>query len=140
MIVIKILVALDNKEIKEKLNIKYGNKVYNYDFSYKEDVIEYLKRYSDDYIILTRLDLPGNISYKEYILSLKNLSNNSKIVIIVNKLNIDDRKFLYANEIFNIIEGNEIDIDVIYNQIETEDKVVYKYLGQMELVNHLYLI
>lgn len=126
MIVIKILVALDNKEIKEKLNIKYGNKVYNYDFSYKEDVIEYLKRYSDDYIILTRLDLPGNISYKEYILSLKNLSNKSKIVIILNKLNIDDRKFLYANEIFNIIEGNEIDIDVIYNQIETEDKVVYK--------------
>lgn len=126
MIVIKILVALDNKEIKEKLNIKYGNKVYNYDFSYKEDVIEYLKRYSDDYIILTRLDLPGNISYKDYILSLKNLSNNSKLVIIVNKLNIDDRKFLYANEIFNIIEGNEIDIDVIYNQIETEDKVVYK--------------
>lgn len=126
MIVIKILVALDNKEIKEKLNIKYGNKVYNYDFSYKEDVIEYLKRYSDDYIILTRLDLSGNISYKEYILSLKNLSNKSKIVIILNKLNIDDRKFLYANEIFNIIEGNEIDIDVIYNQIETEDKVVYK--------------
>lgn len=126
MIVIKILVALDNKEIKEKLNIKYGNKVYNYDFSYKEDVIEYLKRYSDDYIILTRLDLPGNISYKDYILSLKNLSDNSKLVIIVNKLNIDDRKFLYANEIFNIIEGNEIDIDVIYNQIETEDKVVYK--------------
>lgn len=126
MIVIKILVALDNKEIKEKLNIKYGNKVYNYDFSYKEDVIEYLKRYSDDYIILTRLDLPGNISYKEYILSLKQLSNKSKIVIILNKLNIDDRKFLYANEIFNIIEGNEIDIDVIYNQIETEDKVVYK--------------
>ena len=40
MIVIKILVALDNNEIKEKLNIKYGNKVYNYDFSYKEDVIE----------------------------------------------------------------------------------------------------
>ena len=126
MIVIKILVALDNKEIKEKLNIKYGNKVYNYDFSYKEDVIEYLKRYSDDYIILTRLDLPGNISYKEYILSLKKLSNKSKIVIILNKLNIDDRKFLYANEIFNIIEGNEIDIDVIYNQIQTEDKVVYK--------------
>lgn len=126
MIVIKILVALDNKEIKEKLNIKYGNKVYNYDFSYKEDVIEYLKRYSDDYIILTRLDLPGNISYKEYILSLKKLSNKSKIVIILNKLNIDDKKFLYANEIFNIIEGNEIDIDVIYNQIETEDKVVYK--------------
>ena len=126
MIVIKILVALDNNEIKEKLNIKYGNKVYNYDFSYKEDVIEYLKRYSDDYIILTRLDLPGNISYKEYILSLKKLSNKSKIVIILNKLNIDDRKFLYANEIFNIIEGNENDIDVIYNQIETEDKVVYK--------------
>ena len=126
MIVIKILVALDNNEIKEKLNIKYGNKVYNYDFSYKEDVIEYLKRYSDDYIILTRLDLPGNINYKEYILSLKKLSNKSKIVIILNKLNIDDRKFLYANEIFNIIEGNEIDIDVIYNQIETEDKVVYK--------------
>lgn len=93
MIVIKILVALDNNEIKEKLNIKYGNKVYNYDFSYKEDVIEYLKRYSDDYIILTRLDLPGNISYKEYILSLKKLSNKSKIVIILNKLNIDDRKF-----------------------------------------------
>lgn len=136
MIVIKILVALDNNEIKEKLNIKYGNKVYNYDFSYKEDVIEYLKRYSDDYIILTRLDLPGNISYKEYILSLKKLSNKSKIVIILNKLNIDDRKFLYANEIFNIIEGNEIDIDVIYNQIETQDKVVYKtiYKNQMKII------
>lgn len=136
MIVIKILVALDNNEIKEKLNIKYGNKVYNYDFSYKEDVIEYLKRYSDDYIILTRLDLPGNISYKEYILSLKKLSNKSKIVIILNKLNIDDRKFLYANEIFNIIEGNEIDIDVIYNQIETEDKVVYKTIYKKQNENN----
>ena len=136
MIVIKILVALDNKEIKEKLNIKYGNKVYNYDFSYKEDVIEYLKRYSDDYIILTRLDLPGNISYKEYILSLKKLSNKSKIVIILNKLNIDDRKFLYANEIFNIIEGNEIDIDVIYNQIQTEDKVVYKTIYKKQNENN----
>ena len=33
-----ILVALGNKEIKEKIDKKYGQRVYKYDISIKEDV------------------------------------------------------------------------------------------------------
>ncbi len=126
MIIIKILVALNNKEIKDKLDLRYKDKVYNYDFVYKEDVISYIEKYNNNYIILTRLDLSGNMNYIEYIRKLKKINTKNRIIIIIDKLEKDIKEFLFANEVFNIIEGNEIDMEVIYKQINTENKIVYK--------------
>lgn len=126
MIIIKILVALNNKKIKDKLDLRYKDKVYNYDFVYKEDIISYIEKYNNNYIILTRLDLSGNMNYLEYIRKIKKINTKNRIIIIINKLEKEIKEFLFANEVFNIIEGNEIDMEVIYKQINTENKIVYK--------------
>ncbi len=126
MIIIKILVALNNKKIKEKLDLRYKDKVYNYDFVYKEDIISYIEKYNNNYIILTRLDLSGNMNYLEYIRKIKKINTKNRIIIIIDKLEKEIKEFLFANEVFNIIEGNEIDMEVIYKQINTENKIVYK--------------
>lgn len=126
MITIKILVALNNKKIKDKLDLRYKDKVYNYDFVYKEDIISYIEKYNNNYIILTRLDLSGNMNYLEYIRKIKKINTKNRIIIIIDKLEKDIKEFLFANEVFNIIEGNEIDMEVIYKQINTENKIVYK--------------
>lgn len=126
MIIIKILVALNNKKIKDKLDLRYKDKVYNYDFVYKEDIISYIEKYNNNYIILTRLDLSGNMNYLEYIRKIKKINTKNRIIIIIDKLEKEIKEFLFANEVFNIIEGNEIDMEVIYKQINTENKIVYK--------------
>ena len=118
--------ALNNKKIKDKLDLRYKDKVYNYDFVYKEDIISYIEKYNNNYIILTRLDLSGNMNYLEYIRKIKKINTKNRIIIIIDKLEKEIKEFLFANEVFNIIEGNEIDMEVIYKQINTENKIVYK--------------
>lgn len=130
-----ILVAIDNKDIKKKIDERYKNKVYSYDITFKEDVIEYIKNKNQNYVIITKLDLNGNMGYKEYIEKLHEINKNNKIIIIADKLKEEDKKFLFSNEVFNIIEGNEIDIEVIYSQIESKDKVIYKTIYKNSLNN-----
>ena len=149
-----ILVAIGNKEIKHKIDEKYNSRVYYHDITFKEDVIEYIKNTTNNYVIITKLDLPGNITSEEYIENLREININNKIIVLVDKLTKENKKLLFANEIFNIIEGNEIDIELIYKKIESDERVIYKtiyktnsdilkkenllYLVQMELVNLLY--
>ena len=121
-----ILVAIGNKEIKEKIDKKYDEKVYNFDISIKEDVLEFLKNTNRDYVVITTLNLLGNISNEEYIEKLRYLNSNNKIIVLVDKLTNENKKLLFANEIFNIIEGNEIDIEAIFKLIENDEKIIYK--------------
>ena len=121
-----ILVALGNKEIKEKIDKKYGERVYNYDISIKEDVLEFFKNTTSEYVVITTLNLSGYIVDAEYIEKLRALNSNNKIIVLVDKLTKENKKMLFANEIFNIIEGNEINLDLIYNMIEKDEKVIYK--------------
>lgn len=128
-----ILVALDNYDIKKKIDDKYKDCVYSYDITFKEDVIDYLKKEKNSYTIVTKLGLKGNITDEEYIESIRQTNKKNKIVIITNFLSTKDKKMLFSNEVFNIIVGNEIDIDSIYNQIETKDKIIYKTLYKKDL-------
>ena len=130
-----ILVAMDNKDIKKKIDEKYKEKVYSHDITFKEDVLDYIKNNPKNYIIVTKLNLNGNIGYKDYIENLYQINKNNKIIVIVDKLKEEDKKFLFSNENFNIIEGNEIDINVIYSQIESKDKIIYKTVYNNGLKN-----
>ena len=130
-----ILVALDNYDIKKKIDDKYKDYVYSYDITIKEDVIDYLKKEKKPYTIVTKLGLKGNITDTEYIENMRQTNKKNKIVIITNFLSTNDKKMLFSNEVFNIIVGNEIDIDSIYNQIETKDKIIYKTLYKKDLNN-----
>ena len=121
----KILVALDNKEIKEKIDEIYNQDVYEYDITTKENVIEFLSNTKDDYIVITKEDLNGNLDGKLYIKHLKLARSNLKIIYIVKKLDDEYKKFLFANEVFNILEGDIFDINDILDAIKEDKMVIY---------------
>jgi len=126
---IKILLAVDNKDIKLRLDYKYKNRVYEHDINCMEDVIEFLSNKNESFIVITKDTLNGNIDKKLYIKQLRLASNNSKIVYIVDNLTKEYKEFLFANEVFNIIEGKNINFDILTDYIDNPRDIVYKNLG-----------
>ena len=122
-----ILVALDNEEIYKRINNKFvKDKVYKYDIDSKENVIEFLSQNDTEFILVTRDSLNGNIDNKMYIKQIKLANPKTNIVYLVNRLTKEYKEFLFANEVFNIIEGEEIDINEVLTSITEDKKVVYK--------------
>lgn len=126
----KILVALDNQFIKDKLTEKYGEIVYSQDIIYMEGVIEFLTRTNEKYIVITKDNLDGNLTNKLYAKQLRLAKNDAKIIFIVEELKREYKEFLFANEIFNIIEGESVSIDEILESIEQDKSVIYKFIDR----------
>lgn len=125
MINIKILLAIDNKEVKSRLDEKYKDRVYEHDINCMENVIEFLSNKNEAFIVITKDSLAGNIDKKLYIKQLRVANRNSKIVYIVDNLTKDYKEFLFANEVFNIIEGKNIDFDILTSYIDNPKDVIY---------------
>lgn len=129
MIKIKILVALNNdkifKLVKKEFN-KESNEVYRYDIDTKENVIEFLSKNRDEYTVLTREDLAGSVDNKLFVKQMRAANPNITIIYFVNSLNREYKEFLFANEVFNIFEGGDIDINKVLLSIKEDKKVVYE--------------
>lgn len=128
---IKILVAFDNKEIKSRMDKKYKDRVYEHDIDCMENVIEFLSSRDEGYIVITKDTLSGNIDKKLYIKQLRLANKKSKIVYIVNNLTQEYKEFLFANEVFNIIEGKNIDFDILTNYIDNPKDIVYRNVNSI---------
>lgn len=128
-----IVTALDNTNIKEILDKKYGNLVYLYDFSTKEDVLEFLQKYvssklkeSEEIILITKDELSGTISSRDYIVRLKEIYNDIRIIYITNNLEDDFKGFLFSNDVFDIIIGKVFEVEELFKIIDSKEKIVYK--------------
>lgn len=121
-----ILIALDNKKVKNEIDKIYREQVYKYDITYQEGVIELLSRTEDEYILITRDNLQGNLNNMTYAKQIKVANKKTRVIYIVESLNENYKEFLFANEIFNIIEGDLIEIEIIKNLIENGKDIVYK--------------
>lgn len=131
-----IVVALNNVNIKEEIDRIYGTYVYDHDIDYMEGVVEYLSSTREERngksILITKDSLSGNLIKQMYIKQLKFADSNIKIVLIVENLTNEYKEFLFANEVFNIIEGDSINIDEIKESIEKDKNVIYKYSNNSE--------
>ena len=129
----KIVVALNNKYIKEELEKVYKDKVYKYDICDKENVVEFLEKNNDDDItLITKDSLNGNLTGRQYAKQLKSANDKVKIIYIVEKLDSQYKKFLFSNEIINIIEGEVIDIEHIVDIIDSKKFIIYKNIKKGE--------
>lgn len=54
----RIITAIENKKINEKLKNINNMKILNTDIQYKEGILEYLEKNSDIDLILLKLNLP----------------------------------------------------------------------------------
>ena len=124
-----IVVAVDNEYIKQKIDEIYNQKVYAHDITYMEGVIEYLSKQREnkiDITLITKDSLNGNLVKELYIKQIRLANDNIKIILLTQNLDEQYKEFLFANQIFNVIEGKEIDIMDIVESINSNDKVIYK--------------
>lgn len=124
-----IVLAVDNEYIKQKIDETYGLEVYSHDISYMEGVIEYLskQRENEEKIILITKDvLSGNLSKELYIKQIRLANDNVKVILLTEFLSDSYKEFLFANEVFNVLEGQKVDVLDIIESINNNDKVIYK--------------
>lgn len=109
----KVITALLNKTVNERLKeYKQINVVMN-DIQYKEGIIEALEINPEiEYIILSEL-LPGEILINDLIEKIKQIRNEIKIIIILEKENNELENYLLAKGNIHIFYNNEIKIKEI---------------------------
>lgn len=124
-----IVVAIGNEQLKNKLEEVFQNELYKYDITYMEGVIEYLSKkrdYNEHITLITRDNLNGNLTKELYIKQIRLANCNVKIILFTQNLTEKYKEFLFANEVFNVIEGEEIKIEELIESINNDDKIVYK--------------
>lgn len=124
----KVLTALANPKLNEKL--KQTNKFeinYN-DIQYQDGVLEILKKEKIDILILSE-NLPGDYNIKNFILEIKKYNKQINIIIFLENKKEELEIFLKTNGIFNIYYNNEINFSKIINNV-TKNK-------NIELINKL---
>lgn len=133
----KIVIAMDNFEVINY--VKDINKyiVHNMDISYKEGLVEYLSKNKVQYII-TRDTLEGDMTREIYIKQIRMVAPESKIILFVDYLDVAYKSFLFANEVFNIIEQKHITKDLLKDIIiEADNKIVYKNISSNNIDKHI---
>jgi len=124
-----IVLAIDNEYIKQKIDEIYSNEVYPHDISYMEGVIEYLSKQRENNVnitLITKDSLNGNLVKELYIKQIRLANDKVKIILLTEYLDEQYKEFLFANQIFNVIEGKEIEIIDLVESINSDDKVIYK--------------
>lgn len=115
---LKIITALENEYINNKLKKIKDIKIITKDIQYKEGILEILEYITDiDYILLNN-NLEGEISINELIEKIKEINENIKIILIINKKEeknkyIDNKKYykvFYENEIKENIFNNNFNL------------------------------
>jgi len=126
----KILIAMENDDLVSKIKKTGKYIVHDKAISFDEGVIEYLSKNHVD-IIITKDNLQGNMTKEIYIKQLRLVAPNTKIIVFTNALDETYKGFLFANEIFNIIESDRINFTEILEMIENiKGEVIYKNKGK----------
>lgn len=127
----KIITALQNENINNKLKKEKMIKVVANDIQYQEGILEILELDSNiDYIIFSEL-LPGEISIKELVKKINKINFNIQLIIILEKKNKELEEYLLSKNYIKIIYNNQITIneliEIIRQKNEKEEikKIVY---------------
>ncbi len=118
----KIITAIGNKNLNQKLKQENTINVIGEDIQYREGILEVLKENEDiDFLILSEL-LSGQIEFKQLIDEIKKINNNIQIIIFLEKNNRELENYLYAKGICYIFYNNQISISEIIRLINDENK------------------
>ena len=118
----KIITALANEEINKKIK-ENGLEIIGKDIQYQEAVIQILEiNKSVDLLILSSL-LQGDLNIYEFINIIKYKFPNLEIIIILEKEDLQLRKFIISKGINNIYYNNRTTFDEILEKLkELENK------------------
>ena len=113
----RILTALDNPDLHNRLKNIKGFYVYENDIQYKEGIIDILKIDKNFNVVIIYENLSGEIDIQNLIKEIKNLNSKIKIVFILESKNKKLEKILYNENIKNIFYNNEINFKEFINKL-----------------------
>lgn len=114
----KIITALQNQTVNEKLAKTENIKVMTNDIQYQEGIIEALEMNTEiDFVLFSEL-LPGNMKIEELIEKIKQMNENIKIIIILENKKQELENYLLAKGKIFIFYNNEITIEQLIKIIE----------------------
>jgi len=112
---IKIITALDNPILNNKVNKENDIQTLCKDIQYQDGVLEILEKYKEvDFLIISEL-LTGKYKIEELIYKIKEKNKFLKIIIILENKKEELENFLYAKGVYKIFYNNEIEIKNIIN-------------------------
>ena len=134
----RILTALDNQNLYNKIkNINFFY-VYEKDIQYKEGIIEILKKDKSFDIIIIYEKIPGEMKIEKLIKEIKIINNKLKIIVILE--NKDERleKILESEDIKNIFYNNQINFNEFINKIKninlSEEEMLKKEINKLNKI------
>ena len=105
----KILTAMGNPKLNQKLQEEKEFQIIGEDIQYQEGILEFLEQNDDiDYLILNEL-LIGNIELKELIEKIKQINSNIQIILFLENKKEELENYLYAKGIQFIFYNNKIE-------------------------------
>lgn len=124
----KIVTAVGNQMINEKLRKESNLQVIGTDIQYQEGIFDILEKENHvDFLILSE-NIIGQYNMIQLIEKIKLMNSNMKIILILEKTNEELENILIAKGIYKIIYHNQIKIeDMIYminhseNNMESEE-------------------
>lgn len=134
----KIITAIGNEKLNQKLREEDTFEIMTGDIQYKEGVLEFLEKENNiDFLILSEL-LSGKLELKELIEKIKIINSNIQIILFLEEKNQELENYLYAKGIYFIFYHNQIEIEEIINLIKNKkydsNEKLKKELDELKLM------
>ncbi len=117
----KIITAINNPNLNNKLNIENNIEVVCKDLQYKDAILDILNENNNVDIIIINNEIPSEINDDELIKKIKEKNNNIRVIYILEKINKNIQEILEKNNINEFYLNNEITIDKIIKIINKEN-------------------
>ena len=128
---IKIITALANPILNERLKQEKGIQVIGNDIFYQEGILEILEKEKNmDYIIMSEL-LEGKLEIKKLLEKIMEKNQKIKIILFMQEKNKEKENELYREGIYKIYYHNQIEVKDIIQQInKNKEKEEVKILKE----------
>lgn len=114
----KILTAIGNPILNEKLQKIEDIFVIGKDIQYQEGIIEILEEALDIECIIIKSNLPGEIGFYKLISKIKNIKPDIDIYVILEEKDEDLENYLIVQGIYKLYYLNEINLDEFIKNFE----------------------
>ena len=131
----KIILAIENKKLEDKLKENNNIKIICNNLQYREAILEILDKNKNIDFILINENLPGIISIEELVKKIKIINNKINIIIFLEKDDINKINRLKKLNINNIYLNKKININKIINLILKNNKFNNNY-NKNNLLNY----
>lgn len=131
----KIITAIGNALINEKLKNKGKYVIQTPDIQFEEDLIEALKNKKDTDVLILNIEIVKKENLYNYINEIKQINQFIKIIILEEKKNEDVKNILFACGIKDVFYGNEINIlelEEVINRNKTTEEILTEEINNLK--------